>query len=178
MLTLYSFFKLLRTAFPQFAESDTHGFMQQDAEECWGQIVQTINEKVPGLNADGSENKSLHFVEQYMTTEVLATTKCDDATSEAPTVRVESFNKLRVNIGAGFSTILASEISASLTEKLEKTSTDLGRTAVYTKTSQITKLPKYLSINFVRFQWKAKEKLKAKILKVHHISKVSDLYKP
>ena len=37
--------------------------------------------------------------------------------------------------------------------------------AVYTKTSKISRLPQYLTINFVRFQWKPVERVKAKILK-------------
>ncbi len=37
--------------------------------------------------------------------------------------------------------------------------------AWYTKTSKISRLPKYLTFNFVRFQWKAAEAIKAKILK-------------
>ncbi len=35
----------------------------------------------------------------------------------------------------------------------------------YTKKSKISRLPKYLAINFVRFQWKPTERTKAKILK-------------
>ncbi len=50
-------------------------------------------------------------------------------------------------------------------EKIEKTSPTTGSMATYTKTSKFTRLPQYLSINFVRFQWKASERVKAKILK-------------
>jgi ubiquitin carboxyl-terminal hydrolase 14 len=35
----------------------------------------------------------------------------------------------------------------------------------YSKTSRISRLPKYLAVNFIRFQWKSQEKIKAKILK-------------
>jgi ubiquitin carboxyl-terminal hydrolase 14 len=52
-----------------------------------------------------------------------------------------------------------------LIEKIEKTSPTTGSMATYTKTSKFTRLPQYLSINFVRFQWKASERVKAKILK-------------
>ena len=50
-------------------------------------------------------------------------------------------------------------------EKLEKNSTSLNRSASYTKTSKFSRLPEYLTVNFVRFQWKPQERIKAKILK-------------
>jgi ubiquitin carboxyl-terminal hydrolase 14 len=52
-----------------------------------------------------------------------------------------------------------------LVEKLEKNSPTTGQMATYTRTSKISRLPRYLTINFVRFQWKATERVKAKILK-------------
>ncbi|KAI8926814.1 hypothetical protein BC831DRAFT_455097 [Entophlyctis helioformis] len=159
------FLQVLRSVYPQFAERNNEGYMQQDAEECWGQIIQGLNEKVPGLSTSGEALKDRHFVDQFMTTEVLATTTCDDEPNEVPSTTIETFNKLRVNIGSGVSTYLVMEIANSLVEKLEKNSPTLGRSAMYTKTSKITRLPQYLAINFVRFQWKAQEQTKAKILK-------------
>lgn len=37
-----SFLVTLRRKFPQFAERDRSFFKQQDAEECWTQLVQTL----------------------------------------------------------------------------------------------------------------------------------------
>ncbi|KAJ3294954.1 Ubiquitin carboxyl-terminal hydrolase 14 [Borealophlyctis nickersoniae] len=162
------FLQMLRVVFPQFSEQDRHGFMQQDAEECWGQIVQAINEKVPGLTKDGELNRDKHFVEQFMTGELLSTLSSPEAPEEAPVVSVETFNKLRVNIGSGVSTYMTSDIEAGLTEKIEKNSPTLNRSAEYIKKSKISRLPAYLTTNFVRFQWKATERIKAKILKRVH----------
>jgi ubiquitin carboxyl-terminal hydrolase 14 len=61
----------LRTLFPQFAEQDRNGFMQQDAEEFWGQIIHALNEKVSGFDSDFNVNTSVKFVDQFMTTEFL-----------------------------------------------------------------------------------------------------------
>lgn len=44
-------------------------------------------------------------------------------------------------------------------------SVTLSRDAVYTKTSLISRLPAYLTVNFVRFQYKGKEGINAKVLK-------------
>src|SRR4051812_49356341 len=54
----------------------------------------------------------------------------------------------------------------ALEQKLEKESPSLGRTATYTKALQISRLPQYLVVNFMRFWWKATEQKKAKILRV------------
>jgi len=37
---------------------------------------------------------------------------------------------------------------------------------MYTKKSKISRLPSYITINFIRFQWKQAEQIRAKILKV------------
>ena len=60
---------------------------------------------------------------------------------------------------------MSADLANGFTEKLEKISSNLNRSAVYTKTTKISRLPEYLAINFVRFQWKPVEKIKAKILK-------------
>lgn len=165
-----AFLQLLRGAFPQFAEETSRGFSQQDAEECWGQIVSALKESVPGLKNDGSVDSSNHFVDQYMNGSLRSTLKCDDAPNEEPTMSHETFTRLQINIGAGVSTYLSSDLAAGLTVKIEKNSPTLNRMAQYTKTSKISRLPAYLTINFVRFQWKpptepGKSGIRAKILK-------------
>lgn len=56
-------------------------------------------------------------------------------------------------------------ILESLDQKIEKNSVTLGRSAVYSKTQRISRLPAYLTVNFVRFFWKQEEQVKAKILR-------------
>jgi ubiquitin carboxyl-terminal hydrolase 14 len=159
------FLQLMRSLFPQFSERDRNGFMQQDAEECWGQLIHGLSEQVKGLNENGESNPNVKFVDQFMTTELISETKCDEAPTETPSVSVESVNKIRVNISSGVSTFMFQEIANGLVEKIEKNSPTLNRNAIYTKTSKISRLPQYLTVNFVRFQWKPQEKIKAKILK-------------
>jgi ubiquitin carboxyl-terminal hydrolase 14 len=53
-----------------------------------------------------------------------------------------------------------------MTESIEKNSPGLNRIARYTKQSLIAKLPKYLTVSFVRFFWKQEERVKAKIMRV------------
>ncbi|ONM41490.1 Ubiquitin carboxyl-terminal hydrolase [Zea mays] len=56
-------------------------------------------------------------------------------------------------------------IKHGLKTELEKASPTLGRTAVYTRESRINELPRYLTVQFVRFFWKRESNQKAKILR-------------
>jgi ubiquitin carboxyl-terminal hydrolase 14 len=56
-------------------------------------------------------------------------------------------------------------IKASLHEKITKHSEVLGKDVQFDKTSNVIAFPEYLIVNFIRFFWKAKEQVKAKILK-------------
>ncbi|KAG5455578.1 MAG: hypothetical protein BJ554DRAFT_4969 [Olpidium bornovanus] len=56
-------------------------------------------------------------------------------------------------------------IKESLDEKIEKNSTTLGRTAMHSKSSRVSRLPKYLAVDFVRFYWKPESRVRAKILR-------------
>ncbi|KAI8853404.1 hypothetical protein BC829DRAFT_382730 [Chytridium lagenaria] len=159
------FLQILRTAFPQFAEQNNHGFLQQDAEECWGEIVSALSDKLGGLDSAGNVAEGKKFVDQFLTGELLSTIKCDEAPEEGEATNISSFRQLKVNIGAGVSTYMLTDMQNGLTEKIEKNSPSLGRTASYTQKSAISRLPTYLTINFVRFQWKPTERIKAKILK-------------
>jgi len=67
------FLQVFRQLFPQFAEQDRGGYCQQDAEEAWGQIVQALKEKVPGLNSKNEIDPSKRFVEQFMTVDTIST---------------------------------------------------------------------------------------------------------
>ncbi|KAI9353254.1 hypothetical protein DFJ73DRAFT_828813 [Zopfochytrium polystomum] len=161
----FVFLEILRASYPQFAQQNNQGFMQQDAEECWGEIVSALADNVPSVTEDGQVVPDRKFVDQYLTGEVISTITCDDAPQEPPTVEVSTFRQQKVNIGSGVSTYMVTDLQAGFTEKIEKNSPTLGRSATYTKVSKISRLPAYLTLNFVRFQWKPTERVKAKILK-------------
>ena len=52
----------------------------------------------------------------------------------------------------------------ALDQKLDKRSPSLGRDAVYTQRSRLTRLPTYLTIHMVRFAWRRDINKKAKIM--------------
>jgi len=131
---------------------------QQDAEECWSQIISTLRTTVKSRTT----NKS--FVDTYMSGSLTTTLTCDDNPDEPATTSSDTFLKLDCHIGIT-TNFMRDGILAGLTEKLEKRSEVLGRDATWTKTSRVTRLPKYLVVHFVRFYWKRDTNKKAKILR-------------
>lgn len=55
-------------------------------------------------------------------------------------------------------------LKQSLDTKVEKNSPSLGRQALYSQKSRLSRLPTYLTIHMVRFAWRADIGKKAKIM--------------
>ncbi|KAI5867691.1 cysteine proteinase [Durotheca rogersii] len=166
--TPHTFLAALRTAFPQFAERSRTGpgFAQQDAEEAWSQIVTQLRQKLRVTEAPGSAAES--FIDKYMAGEFASELECDEPAAkeagEQPVTSKEAFLKINCHIDAN-TNHLRDGIANGLSEKLEKRSELLDRDAAYTKTSKISRLPKYLTVHFVRFFWKRETQKKAKIMR-------------
>ena len=172
------FLQTLRTIFPQFAQraKNGQGYAQQDAEEAWSQIVTTLRDKLSIQDAMGGEASAAggvpankpSFVDKYMAGSFESTVVCDEAAAreagEQPTESREHFLKLDCHIRKE-TNHLRDGILAGLEEQLEKRSPTLEREAVYTKTARIARLPKYLTVHFVRFFWKREAQKKAKIMR-------------
>ncbi len=166
------FLNALRAVHPQFAEKSKsgHGYAQQDAEEAWSQIVSQLRQKlkIKETAAGSSGSKEVSFVDKYMAGRFASVTQCDEQAAkdggEEPIIGTDEFLKLDCHI-SGTTNHLRDGILAGLEEKIEKRSEVLGRDAVYTKTSKIARLPKYLTVHFVRFFWKREAQKKAKIMR-------------
>lgn len=163
-----AFLNALRNAFPQFAERSRtgQGMAQQDAEEAWSQIISQVRQKLRVKPAP--EDAEVSFIDKYMSGEFTSTLECDEPAAkeggEDTVTSKESFLKLNCHIDSS-TNHLRDGIFNGLKEKLEKRSPVLGRDAVYTKTSKISRLPKYLTVHFVRFFWKRETQKKAKIMR-------------
>ncbi|KAL2180712.1 uncharacterized protein P884DRAFT_326763 [Thermothelomyces heterothallicus CBS 202.75] len=170
-MTPFTFLNALRMAFPQFAERSKKGpgFAQQDAEEAWSQIVSQLRQKLKWPSpTEGEIASATSFVDKYMSGEFSSTLECDDPAAreggEQPTSARETFLKLNCHID-GQTAHLRDGLLGGLTEKIEKRSEVLGRDVMYTKRSKISRLPKYLTVHFVRFFWKRDVQKKAKIMR-------------
>ncbi|GJN81949.1 deubiquitinating enzyme [Purpureocillium lilacinum] len=163
-----NFLSALRVVFPQFAEKakSNNGYAQQDAEEAWSQIVQQLNQKL--TVKDVADAPGVSFVDKYMSGEFTSSMECDEEearnSGEKAIVSKDRFYKLNCHID-GSTNHLRDGILAALSEKLEKKSDVLDRDATYTKTSKISRAPKYLTVHFVRFFWKRETQKKAKIMR-------------
>ena len=163
-----NFLSSLRILYPQFAEKSKsgNGYAQQDAEEAWSQIVQQVSQNVKVKESEDAPEIS--FVDKYMGGEFTSKLECDEEEArnagEQPIVSKEQFYKLNCHID-GQTNHLRDGIQSALSEKIEKKSEVLGRDAVYTKSSKISRAPKYLTVHFVRFFWKRETQKKAKIMR-------------
>ncbi len=168
----FTFLNALRTTFPQFAERSKKGdgYAQQDAEEAWSQIVSQLKQKLKGStgSAEGGAAVAGSFIDKFMGGEFSSTLECDDPAAreggEQPTSAKEPFLKLNCHID-NQTAHLRDGLVNGLSEKIEKKSEVLGRDVTYTKTSKISRLPKYLTVHFVRFFWKRDVQKKAKIMR-------------
>ncbi|KAI9811395.1 MAG: deubiquitinating enzyme [Phylliscum demangeonii] len=166
------FLNALRTAFPQFAQKSktNNGYAQQDAEEAWSQILSQLRQKLMIKNAadpSTSSNQEISFIDKYFAGQFDTVTECDDVQAkeagEEAVKAEEAFLKLNCHIG--LTNHLRDGILAGLEEKIEKKSSLLDRDCIYTKKSQISRLPKYLTVHFIRFFWKRSVQKKAKIMR-------------
>lgn len=161
---------VLHMCFPQFAEKNDQGvFQQQDANECWTEVVRCLQRKVPALSsppaaAAAGASSQQGFIDEYFGGEYETTMKCLESEDEPTSTTSEKFYQLSCFIEKEVK-YMQSGLKAGLEGELVKNSTTLGRDARYQKTNKLKRLPAYLTIQMVRFCYKGKEGVNAKILK-------------
>lgn len=179
--TPFKFVACLRSTFPRFNETGGRGvYKQQDAEECFSTMLDTLSQK---LFVQDEHGNSVNLVNSLFNIEYRTEMKCAEC-DEAPEYSYETGKKLMCIIDNQSKPIdhLADGIRVSLMGELTKYSPTLGRDALYTKVQQITHLPGYIAVHFVRFIWKqasssaGTEATKCKILRAVNFPKVIDLY--
>lgn len=149
--------QVLHNAFPRFAErGEGGGYQQQDANECWIELMGMLKRKLK----DGETS----VVDKYFGLEFESETKCVECDDEPPTVSTERFLQYNCYIDKDVK-YLATGLSNRLQESMNKHSETLGRDAVYMKKMRVSRLPGYMTIQMVRFQFKQRDAVNAKILK-------------
>lgn len=172
-----AFLYALQAIFPQFAQKSKsgQGYAQQDAEEAWSQIVSQLRQKLKlkytravGSQTSNQENTDVSFIDNYLAGRFDITTECDEVAAkeagEEAILSQDLFFKLDCHINKD-TNHLRDGILAGFEEKIEKKSPKLDRDAIYTKKSRISRLPKYLTVHFVRFFWKREVQKKSKIMR-------------
>uniref|UniRef100_A0A8C2IV29 Ubiquitin carboxyl-terminal hydrolase n=2 Tax=Cyprinus carpio TaxID=7962 RepID=A0A8C2IV29_CYPCA len=179
--------QFLHLAFPQFAEKGDQGqYLQQDANECWVQIMRVLQQKLEHqepetpLETDSdtgaaASTKKKNFIDQYFGVEFETTMKCTESEDEDPTKGTESQLQLSCFINQEVK-YLATGLRLRLQEDITKFSPSLKRNALYIKSSKISRLPAYLTVQMVRFFYKEKESVNAKVLKDVKFPLMLDVY--
>uniref|UniRef100_A0A8C4E945 Ubiquitin carboxyl-terminal hydrolase n=1 Tax=Dicentrarchus labrax TaxID=13489 RepID=A0A8C4E945_DICLA len=166
--------QFLHMAFPQFAEKGDQGqYLQQDANECWLQMMRVLQQKLEPLEAEtpmetdtesGAASTKKNFIDQYFGVEFETTMKCTESEEEEPIKGKESQLQLSCFINQEVK-YLATGLRLRLQEEITKMSTTLERNALYIKSSKLSRLPAYMTVQMVRFFYKEKESVNAKVLK-------------
>uniref|UniRef100_A0A8C7L0Y7 Ubiquitin carboxyl-terminal hydrolase n=2 Tax=Oncorhynchus TaxID=8016 RepID=A0A8C7L0Y7_ONCKI len=169
--------QFLHMAFPQFAEKGDQGqYLQQDANECWLQMMRVLQQKLEPQDPDAPMETDTesgaaavaakkNFIDQYFGVEYETTMKCTESEDEEPAKGKESQLQLSCFINQEVK-YLATGLRLRLQEEITKLSPSLQRNALYIKSSKVSRLPAYLTIQMVRFFYKEKESVNAKVLKV------------
>lgn len=162
----FHFLMVLRQKYPQFAQQGQGGtYMQQDAEECWSQLVFSLRESFEGGGKNRMEDLFGIGTRTYLT--------CEES---GETMQQESMNyTLKCNI-SGQTNHLHEGIELALQEDRESNSAKLERLALFKGSAKITKLPPYLTVQMVRFFYKVDVQQKAKILRRVSFPILLDLY--
>ncbi|GAA6071081.1 ubiquitin carboxyl-terminal hydrolase 14 [Tachysurus ichikawai] len=101
--------------------------------------------------------------------------KCTESEDEEPVKGMESNLQLSCFINQEVK-YLATGIRLRLQEEITKFSPSLQRDALYTKSSKISRLPAYLTVQMVRFYYKERESVNAKVLKDVKFPLMLDVY--
>lgn len=177
--TPMTFVTKFRQFFPTFAQRGNSGhYMQQDAEEFFSILVNSLSE---GVRTTGGDFKSL------LNIDLEETQRCQESDGEPVVVKADRVYKVVCNIQnavAGSIQIdhMADGIRLALTGTLEKRSSTLGRDALWSKSQKMATLPNYLCVHFMRFFWKATPEsrdhqgVKCKILRAVNYPETLDIY--
>lgn len=183
------FVQVLHQAFPRFSEKNDQGvFMQQDANECWTELVRCLQQQkleIPlgegEVSVDNAEDEakaiamSKGLVDSFFGGMFETTMKNIESEEEPKSEGKEEFLQLSCFIQQEVK-YMHTGLRSKLEESITKFSSTLNRDAEYLKTSQISRLPSYLAIQFVRFFYKEREGVNAKILKDVKFSLSLDIY--
>ncbi|CAM9273016.1 unnamed protein product [Bubo scandiacus] len=167
------------------SSSDQGQYLQQDANECWVQMMRVLQQKLEGIEGDtvmetdsgatAASSKKKSLIDQFFSIEFETAMKCTEAEEEEVTKGKENLLQLSCFINQEVK-YLFTGLKLRLQEEITKLSPTLQRNALYIKSSKISRLPAYLTIQMVRFFYKEKESVNAKVLKDVKFPLMLDVY--
>jgi ubiquitin carboxyl-terminal hydrolase 14 len=158
------FLLCLRRMFPQFDQTNREGaHMQQDAEECWGALLTALKAQTPEI-------------QKLFGISTKAVLKCEELENGEESMTINEVElMLKCNITSDVNH-LSEGLALGFRGDREKTSETLGRLANFRGVAQIQALSPYLTVQMVRFFYKADVQQKAKILRKVTFPMLLDLF--
>merc|ERR1712018_547108 len=120
-------------------------------------------------------NPSSSVVDKYFGLEFATETKCVETEAEPAVKSTERFLQYSCYIDKDVK-YLATGLKNRLQENITKKSSILDRDAEYIKSLKVSRLPGYLTVQMMRFQYKQKDAVNAKILKDIKFPLVLDVF--
>jgi len=161
----------LHNVFPQFAATNERGmYEQQDANECFTQMLEAIvdgTKYLPvspakgdgSMEVDGQQPRAQSEVKMRRFFEVEFETSLKNQDPEGGAVEpIETGHDKQMQLSCYMTQevrYLQSGIKSKMCEVIEKNWPKMGRNAQFERRSLISRLPAYLSIQMVRFEYKS-----------------------
>ncbi|KAF8058875.1 UBP7 [Scenedesmus sp. PABB004] len=188
----FKFLLTLRQRFPQFAQQTNEGlYMQQDAEECWTQVMYTLKEQLKvrgartreprpgplpragpgGRAAQGAsappppppqDAGGAPLVDKLFGVKLLTKLKCEETGEEFEEASTTYSVKCNISVDVNY---LHQGVALGLVEDREKNSAVADKLVLFKGGAKLAGLPPYLTVQMVRFFYKADVQQKAKILR-------------
>jgi len=167
------FVQYFRSALPRFNSRNENGvWEQQDADEAYTEILSALQQD-NSFVTDDDEKRSV--IGDLFEGEFTTKTVCMESEEEPEQNVTEKFVKLQCFIDINTRHI-NDGIKKGFAENVEKRSDKLGRNAIWKKTKAMSKMPKYIPVQLVRFFWKQKTQKNAKILRKVIFPEKMDVY--
>ncbi|OWA54853.1 Ubiquitin carboxyl-terminal hydrolase 14 [Hypsibius exemplaris] len=159
----------MRKVYPRFAEQSDHGgFMQHDANEAWIELMTNLKKQLlplsPAADSGVMPSTAANFVEQYLEGEFEITMKCKESETEPEKHQTDKFQQLNCYLDREIKYLQAG-LSSRFKEVVSANAVTLGRNADFDKVMKISRLPAYLTVQMVRFYYKERQAVGAKVLK-------------
>jgi len=149
-VTPFRFLATLRAVFPQFAAQGRGGvYMQQDAEECWTGILETLRQRLPAPPGAGGAQPPA-FLRSLFGIDLATRLRCEQTGEERAEEKTEY--TLKCNIVTA-STYLTEGFKLALAEEREAHSAAAGATVLFKGQSAVARLPLYLTAQMMRFEF-------------------------
>jgi ubiquitin carboxyl-terminal hydrolase 14 len=190
----HRFWATLKMRFQQFGSTSASGMpQQQDAEEMYSETMLSLSSTLKQPHGLSDLGGASNFIDALFGLEMETVDECDESPEESKVVTREVSRKLVCNISGSSATGGAATVDhihegvmLGLKGSIEKRSSVLGRDALWTRTTRVARLPRYICVQFMRFYVKEARVLeegrevmkvtKCKIMRPVSFPEVLDVY--